>query len=55
MSGIRLRDEWAGDEWRGGSGDQESLQSKRVSGGRFDRGRVISVAEMCETRPGLGR
>ena len=29
MSGIRLRDEWAGDEWRGGSGDQESVQSKK--------------------------
>ena len=55
MSGIRLRDEWAGDEWRGGSGDQESVQSKRVSGGRFDRGRVIAVAETCGTRPCSGR
>lgn len=38
----------------GGSGGQESVQSKRPSGGRLDRGRVIAVTKTCGTRPGSG-
>lgn len=34
----------------GGSGGQESVRSKRPSGGRLDWGRVIAVAETCGTR-----
>lgn len=54
VSGIRLRDEWAGDEWREAAAAKSLLRSKRPSGGRLDRGRVIVVAKRYGTRPGLG-
>lgn len=43
MSGIGLRDEWAGDEWREAAVARSLVRSKRPSGGRFDRGEVIAV------------